>query len=435
MEARLTAARELVATAWRSISGAAVTAFASPAPPRPWPLRSRGRVPRDRVWLLDGLLAVVVTVATASTYLQHDRAGQTTVGPVMIAIASLALGLPLLVRDRYPVAAWRATVYVVVVGAAVVAPLYQDVPLYPTHVLAVLLTTYTAVVRAERPIGFGVWVVTMAGIVAIGLVSEGGSGLFTREEWTAVVLATSVPVVLGHNVRVRRGTQAELVAEQRRGDVVRAEQAVLEERARIARELHDVVAHHMTLIAIQAEAGPLRSPGDPHALTADLGTIRSTALTALIETRRILGVLRADPADVSSAPAPGLSQLEDLAAAARAAGHLVDLEHPDDAAVSPGVALSVHRIVQECLSNALRHAPGAAIDIRVRRASGPNRTIEVAVTNGPATTSVDASTYGSGGHGLLGMRERVAMLGGSLQVGPLPDGGYRVHATLPEDAP
>jgi len=249
------------------------------------------------------------------------------------------------------------------------------------------------------------------------------------------VLLLTAPVVLGYNVRTRRGTQAELVAEQRRGEVVRAEQAVLEERARIARELHDVVAHHMTLIAIQAEAGPLRTPNDPVALTDDLGSIRATALTALTETRRILGVLREDVAGTApDPPAPGLAHLPDLTDAAREAGHPVSLAaEVTDGDVTPGVALSVHRIIQESLSNVLRHAPGAPIEVSVRRSDGHRSSIEVDVVNGPATRPADTSTAPGGGHGLIGMRERVAMLDGHLRVGATRDGGYAVHVSLPEE--
>jgi signal transduction histidine kinase len=177
-----------------------------------------------------------------------------------------------------------------------------------------LVTIYTAVVRADRPIAFGVWVVTLWGVAVVSGLAEGDAAVLPPEGWLAVAGLLSAPVVLGHNVRIRRGTQRELAEEQRRSETARAGHAVLEERARIAREFHDVVAHHMTLIAIQAEAAPLRSTGDAAALAADLASIRATSLAALTETRRILGVLRDDQTPTGVfVPTPGLAELDELA--------------------------------------------------------------------------------------------------------------------------
>jgi len=419
----------------RGLLVAAVGAFAVSPPPRRWPLRTRGRdgrPGRDLVWVLDVVAGIVVTAVTAGVLAQRNDALGEPAGPQLVLAASLALGAAVAARDRWPLAAWRSTLALCLLTPGLLQPLLTDTPLLATHLLAVLVTSYTAVVRAERPIALGAWGLTMLTLLLLP-VSAADSADFSAEEWAALVAVLTGPILLGHNVRVRRSAQAALSDEQRRSEAARAERAVLEERARIARELHDVVAHHMTHIAIQAEAAPLRNPDDPAALTEDLSTIRGTALTALAETRRILGVLRDDRRrDGVPPPAPGLAQLEDLAQTARAAGHDVTLDvavRDDD--VTPGIALSVHRIVQESLSNVVRHAPGAPVTVAVRRGVPAGRELHVDVVNGPPTAAADSTAELGGGHGLVGMRERVAMLDGQLRTGPTADGGYAVSVTLP----
>jgi signal transduction histidine kinase len=204
-----------------------------------------------------------------------------------------------------------------------------------------------------------------------------------------------------------------------------------------------VVAHHMSVIAIQAEAAPYRVPHPPPELTRSFGTIRANALEALTELRRVLGLLRPDSspdgganAGAADEPQPGLDRLDDLLANGRAAGLTVT------AAVSgppcplpPSVQLSAYRILQEALSNAMWHAPGAEVRIDVRyRDDG----VELRVVNGPprpepAALAVTAPRTDriTLGHGLLGMREWATMLGGELVAGPAPDGGFAVSAVLP----
>src|SRR5690606_25759439 len=308
----------------RAVAVAAVVAFATPPPPRRWPLRTRGRDGRpghDLAWVVDVLLGFVLTALTAGALTQRNDALGEVVSPQLVLAASLALGAAVAVRDRWPLAAWRTTLAVCLLTPGLLRPLLTETPLLATHLIALLVTSYSAVVRAERSIALGAGWLSVLGLLLLP-VPAADTADFSAEEWAALVAILTVPILLGHNVRVRRSAQAALSDEQRHSEAVRAERAVLEERARIARELHDVVAHHMTHIAIQAEAAPLRNPDDPAALTEDLSAIRGTALTALAETRRILGVLRDDRRrDGVPPPAPGLAQLEDLAQTARAAGH------------------------------------------------------------------------------------------------------------------
>ncbi|OIJ68010.1 sensor histidine kinase [Streptomyces mangrovisoli] len=207
------------------------------------------------------------------------------------------------------------------------------------------------------------------------------------------------------------------------------EHAARGERARIARELHDVVAHHISMIAVQAETARLTTAGLPAEGAARLLAIGDTARAALTEMRRLLGVLRedADPG-VQRRPQPGLRQLIDLVDEAREAagcrarlivsGTVVPLD--------PGVEVTAYRIVQEALTNARRHAPGAAVDVELRY-GGEDLTLCVR-DNGPGP---GAARPGAAGHGLLGMAERAATVGGFLRTGAAPAGGFQVEARLP----
>jgi signal transduction histidine kinase len=220
------------------------------------------------------------------------------------------------------------------------------------------------------------------------------------------------------------------------------EHAARGERARIARELHDVVAHHISMVAVQAETARLTTPGMPAAGAQRLSAIGDTARTALNEMRRLLGVLRED-ADTdplaSRRPQPGLAQLNELLDAARdASGSATRLiVHGSPVALDPGVELAAYRIAQEALTNTRRHAPGAAVDVELRyaqdvvclrvRDNGP----------GPALATPDgesALATPDGGHGLLGMGERAAAVGGRLRFGAAVGGGFLVEATLPATA-
>jgi signal transduction histidine kinase len=206
------------------------------------------------------------------------------------------------------------------------------------------------------------------------------------------------------------------------------------ERARISRELHDVVAHHVSMIAVQAESARLTTPGMPAAGAQRLSAIGDTARAALTEMRRLLGVLREDartgPAERQ--PQPGLQQLNELLDEARdASGTAARLIVSGPLAVlDPGVELAAYRIVQEALTNVRRHAPGAAVDVELHYGDDALR-LRVR-DNGPGPGP--ARDTPPGGHGLLGMRERAAAVGGELATGEAPGGGFLVESTLPAKA-
>jgi signal transduction histidine kinase len=246
---------------------------------------------------------------------------------------------------------------------------------------------------------------------------------------SATIVFTAVAIVVdnvGSQLRARRA----LATQTAHADAERARRAALEERTRIARELHDVVAHHLSLIAIKAESAPYRLGELAEPVHAEFGSLSDVAREALTEMRRLLGVLREDrPARL--APQPQLTDLPALIDATRRAGVAVELSVPAGPDTVPaGVALCAYRIAQESLSNASQHAPGALVTVRVDHHAD---TVLLRVANGPsAPPRPGGRGRGPGpGHGLTGMRERVTLLGGSLTAGPAPDGGFAVSAVLP----
>jgi signal transduction histidine kinase len=245
---------------------------------------------------------------------------------------------------------------------------------------------------------------------------------------TLLLVLMAAAVLVGAAVRDRGDAAASAEASRATADTL-LEHAARGERARIARELHDVVAHHISMIAIQAETARLTTPGMPPDGEKRLLAIGDTARSALTEMRRLLGVLREDvgPVDtgIERRPQPGLEQLNALVDETRASGGAGTrlIVQGKVVPLDPGVQLTAYRIIQEALTNARRHAPGAAVDVELDYCDA---SLLVRIRdNGPGP---DAA---GDGHGLLGMRERAAMVGGTLTVGRSPGGGFLVEAVLP----
>ena len=283
-----------------------------------------------------------------------------------------------------------------------------------------------------------VGVVLAVPFLVLALAGRGGAA--------AVLLAWGGPAAAGAGiaVRARREARTRTAAGEALADTMLAHTA-RGERARIARELHDVVAHHISMVAVQAETARLTTPGLPAAGAHRFAEIGDTARAGLTEMRRLLGVLREDAADAGATvadrhPLPGLPQLAELVDAARdasGAGIRLIVSGPVTE-FDPGVELAAYRIVQEALTNARRHAPSAAVDVELRYADdalrlrvrdngpGPEGSPET-----PGTESYTPADLAGGGHGLLGMRERTLAVGGTLWTGPAPGGGFLVEAVLP----
>lgn len=240
--------------------------------------------------------------------------------------------------------------------------------------------------------------------------------------------------VLGEFMGARQAYHAEVEArlhllETERDQASRI--AVAEERGRIARELHDVVAHAVSVIVVQADGASYALRTNPDLAERAIQTISQTGREALAELRRLLEVLRNEqPADGPRVPQPDAESLGELAQRVREAGVPVRLEIEGELAGLPtGVSLGVYRIVQESLTNTLKHAgPGARAQVRVRRSE---ECVEVEVDDDGAGALVSAGDTLPGGNGVIGMRERANVYGGSLEVGPAPGGGWRVHARIP----
>ena len=260
--------------------------------------------------------------------------------------------------------------------------------------------------------------------------------LAARGSAATVLLASVVPVAVGAAIALRARAEEARQGEARAmlADTL-TENLARGERARIARELHDVVAHHISMIAVQAETARLTTPGLPAAGAQRFAEIGDTARAGLTEMRRLLGVLREDVGDTGGDrhPQPGLAQLAVLIDGAReasGAGARLIVSGPV-APFDPGVELAAYRIVQEALTNARRHAPGAAVDVELCYEA---QTLRLRVRDngpGPASSSSSSAKAEGPGHGLLGMRERAATVGGSLRTGAAPGGGFLVEAVLP----
>ncbi|MCP2353739.1 signal transduction histidine kinase [Nonomuraea thailandensis] len=271
-------------------------------------------------------------------------------------------------------------------------------------------------------------VVAVAGLVTATIAGRGAEPLRVVTEPLAPALGLLAAVAVGEAVYGRREAHRQRDTALARLLEIQAEQAASAERARIARELHDVVAHSVSMIAVQAETTTYTTGELPPAARDGLQQIAVSARTALAELRQLLTVLRGNAVSpVGTAPQPTLAGLDQLLAQHRSAGGAVWL-HVDDkgAPLATVVELSAYRIVQEALTNARRHAPGATVSVNIYP-SGDDLVVRI-TDDGSGTTGLE--TRGTG-HGLIGMRERAALLGGSLSAGPSPTGGFAVIARLP----
>ncbi len=343
-----------------------------------------------------------------------------SIGQMLLAVAVVT---PLLLAAQYPLLGWRLGWLALLLAPLVPAGWRGGWPWGPAQLLVLLVVFCVAGVRYRRPVLWWMWALSLIPWW-LWLVTDrtGLTGPFT-----ATIVFTAGTIALD-SIGSRWRTQRALAVQTERAEVERARRAVLEERARIARELHDVVAHHMSLIAVRAESAPYRLGDLPESARAEFGSLSEVAREALAEMRRLLGVLRHDqPAGL--APQPQLSDLPALIDATRRAGVSVELSVPTALDQVPsGVAVCAYRIVQESLSNASQHAPGAAVTVSVDHDAGA---VLLRVANGPGGPVGPSANEHGPGHGLTGMRERVALLGGSLSAGPAPDGGFVVSAVLP----
>jgi len=392
----------------------------APLRARETPDPPRTRLGRAGRWFA-GIAGVVAAVLTFTVTRSE---GYPLGGPAETTVAVAALVVVLLAW--HPLAAWRFAVGTAAVWLLVGSGVEFSALRVPSALLVVIMLAGVVVLgRHRRDLGWAVWFWTV--VVLRLAVHDTGPFL-------AMLVALTLVTLVVDARRQRTRAKAEAATERQARLAQEAESLVLEERARIARELHDVVAHHMSMVAVQAETAPYRLDGLADPVREEFGSIARSARAALTDVRGILTVLRDTQADAERTPQPGLDGVEALVETARAAGAHVELSvvgrrRPLTAALEIGG----YRIVQESLANAARHAPGASITAAV---AYRRRDLVVTVTNGPPADPVpsgatdDAAATG-GGHGLVGMRERAHLLGGEVVAGPTADGGFRVAATLP----
>ena len=381
------------------------------------------------VWVFDGVVAAVITGLSIFALVMITPAEQAlfTRGPEPLAyVLVLAQAVPIAFRRIRPGPA------LTIIVVAFVIDRYMDFPATTASVgLAFAFHALGSELPRNRSLRIGLPIIavlaafTVTGIFYVESVSIG----------TVIVLliATLVPLLLGREVNEKRRYLSELEERARRLELEREQQAreaVAEERARIARELHDVVAHEMTVMTIQAAAAKRVVSSDPAQAAEALAAIEEAGHDALTEMRRLLGLLRPDEPAADMSPQPGLARLEALVAQMDEAGLAVTVETSGEPEpLATGIDLNVYRIIQESLTNSLRHGgPGNAATVRL--SYQPDR-IDVEIADkGRGAAASDTG----GGHGLLGMKERVMLLDGEFTAGPRRGGGFVVKASIPKVA-
>ncbi|MFY1670441.1 sensor histidine kinase [Plantactinospora sp. WMMB334] len=397
--------------------------------------QDRGRAgPGVRGHVLDA--ATAVGLAWLAAYATLDPPGPVLTGPAWVAwLAGAAVGLPLAVRRRWPlpvlgiVAASAATATALgAVGTGVIWVTYLPVAVALYSAAAATGPVAAVAVLAGGLAGPAATIPWLYHRFGIDPADAPGSEapLWWQVELGVVAVAVAAAWAVGRVVRWRRTVQADLAGQF-------ARDAVSAERLRIARELHDIVGHSMSLIAVKATVANHIADERPAETRAALLTIEQTSRAALTEIRRLLDVLRsdtdpaADPAaDLS--PSPGTADLPDLAERLRSAGLRVELRMEGTDSLPQAVDLTVFRIVQESLTNVVRHAGVSRCQVTVRAGDGG---VRIEVLDDGRAPRPSASVRRRAGQGLIGMRERVATYGGALTVGPRPEGGFQVVADIP----
>ena len=364
---------------------------------------------RPPAWALDAALALVLTVLYVPG--ATDDKGELAQPAAVIIPLALAQTVPLALRRVRPVA-----VLVITLTAGIALNVgFAGSPILP---VGVVVSLYTVAARCDRRAAVRAGLLTAA-TLPLALLAAADLRV------DAVVLPLALTAggwMLGDNLRTRRGYLAELEAKAVRLEAEREEEArraVAREQARIARELHDVISHNVSVMVVQAAAGVDVFDAQPTRARSALASIEATGREALAELRRLLGVIRADDDEAMRPPQPRLEQLVALVEQVRSAGLDVDLavdgrRRP----LAPALDLAAYRVVQEALTNTLKHAGASRARVTIRyRAS--ELAVEV-VDDGPGPP---IGVLAGSGHGLVGMRERVALVGGAMEARPAPGGG------------
>ncbi|WP_433474334.1 sensor histidine kinase [Spirillospora sp. CA-142024] len=397
------------------------------------------------VWVVPLLLAIVQVMGSLGA--QRDRPSDgaegppwghgdgTTIGHTDLDVLGFALllGGPalLLLRRRYPV-------FTVSAIAAVTALYFLRAYTYGPAPLALLVAMMAAVVAGHRLVvwaGTGLGLAaffTLTALIGVPAAERGQDGLFPVEEptldWSSIAVGWALVVlVTAELIRMR----AQRAAETARTRAEEERRQASEERLRMARELHDVLAHNISMINVQAGVALHLMDENPEQARTALAAIKEASKEALTEMRGVIGALRAQGETAPRAPTAGLDRLDDLLARARSAGLRVEAETTGDRRpLHAGTDLAAFRIVQESLTNVTRHAGPGPVTAWVRIAYGEHEIVVEVEDDGRGVSPLDDRP---GGSGIRGMRERAAALGGAFDAGPRPGGGFRVRARLPLD--
>ncbi len=412
--------------------------------------------------LILGLVIAAVNVGTALPYRAQLAAvrPRSAQFPFIGHLSPLALAMALLVLQAVPLIWRRSWPVGVILATGLPRSVYDQLGFgYAPVPLGPAIAYYTVMQRCSTGVRAAVSAVVLAGIV----VSQSLPGHSEPYDFFVAVLIFATAGMAGITSRTRRAYLAEVEARAERAEAERDRQAALAaaaERGRIARELHDVVAHHVSLMAVQAEAADALLPDQPSAAAACVRVIGDTGRQALAELRRLLGVLRGPGEQPRAAPVPSLGELETVLAQVREAGLAVDLSvEGAQVELALGVGLTAYRIVQEGLTNVLRHSAARRASVTLRYEPG-FVTVSVTDTGQPSGGGFDPARRHSeteaagggfgragggldparrhseteaadGGFGLAGITERVASCGGTLSIGPTSAGGFGVTARLP----
>jgi signal transduction histidine kinase len=367
----------------------------------------------------------LILFGAANAFIRHNYQLDAGWHPMMFAVAQAA---PVVLAAYRPLLAWTIEFAAFWVFAATVTPIDQPRP-WPwvtTALLAYFVVQY-AVARKHGPaIALLSWTIPLLAGILLSL----NKGIpESRPNLQLVSILSALLLVLGSAVRMSANARKRLAEEERLTAEERARRRMLEERTRIARELHDVVAHHMSVITVQASTAEYRLPDLSEAAREEFRSISDQARESLNEMRRLLTVLRSEDEATQRAPQPGLDRLDDLVESAKRAGTnvMVTRQSVPEELPEP-VSLTAYRIVQEALSNVVRHSSGAATTLTL---TGTSSELRIDVVNEPPPDGAARSASSEPGLGLAGMRERVALLGGSLEAVVTPEGGFAVRAVLP----
>lgn len=366
-----------------------------------------------------------VTVAALLVLGVMDLMQHYAVRPSVAFVITFPRVVPLVIYRWRPLVAWLLELSAVFTVAMITHPVSPAEP-WPWAVTSVASVTALAGLVASQ----GHRRLSSVMLAVLTAVTFFLTLLPRANDWAAsavAVVACAVAIIIGDIVHGRRNLVAELASEREVSAAERELRSVVEERARIARELHDVVAHHMSMITVQAETARFRHADLPATAVAEFTEIAKVARTSLTELRGLLSALRDETEDPNRTPQPTMADLPALADRITAAGTPVTLTMPTDTEDLPQVThLAVYRIVQEALSNVVRHAGKTETEVEIKRI---DNTLHVTVTNARPPIAVPPPSP-DGGHGLVGLRERTTLLGGTFEVDQ-PAGGWRVRAAFP----